>query len=119
MDVPGANEGIGYHFGSQEGRCWLLATNLSPIDLTIDRLQVEVIVDGGSFTCALPLPHVVKGGSRCNVYVKGKSPMPQSSEALAKESRSGRISIEAFIKSNVREFCVRRNISDVRNLEIS
>jgi hypothetical protein len=118
MDISSSGEGVSYYFPSQEARCWLFVTNLSPFDFTIDRLQVTVTVDGGSFTCNITLPELVKGGSRQRIFVKGKSPLPENAAPLAKKSKKANVEIEAYIKSSIRSFGLRCHVDDMRNLEV-
>jgi hypothetical protein len=34
LDISSSGEGACYSFSTQEGRCWILVTNLSPFDFT-------------------------------------------------------------------------------------
>lgn len=118
LDIPSRGEGACYSFSTQEGRCWILVTNLSPFDFTVERMRVSVTVDGGSFVCSLVLPKQIKAGSRETVLVKDKCPVPEAAISLMKNSKGARIEIEFVAASKIRSISELRHISDMRNLEI-
>lgn len=118
MDISASGQGVSYYFASQDCQCWLMVTNLSPFDLTLERLRVTISVDGGSFTCELTVPEQIKGGSQKRVFVKGKSPVPEMAGPLMKAARKAYVEIESYAATPVRKFPLRRSITDMRNLEI-
>ena len=119
MDVSSSGERVNYNFSSQEGSCWLTATNLSPFDFTIDRMEVEIIIDGGAcFTCQKLMPEVLKATGNQQMFVKGTSPMLAEVAQRAKEGKRARIEIQAFVISSIRTFTIRRSISDVGSIRV-
>jgi hypothetical protein len=119
LDVSSSGERVNYNFHSQEGSCWLTATNLSPFDFTIDRMEVDVVIDSGaSFSCTKIMPEVLKGTGNQQIYVKSTSSMLAETAQRAKDSKRARIEIQAFIVSSIRSFTIRRSIADVSNVRV-
>jgi hypothetical protein len=59
LDVSASGDGVTYYYPTQEATCWLVATNLSPFDFSIDRIEVDVVLDAGSFSCIGIIPEIL------------------------------------------------------------
>jgi hypothetical protein len=118
LDIPSTGDAVSYYFSSQEARCYLTATNLSPFDFTVDRINLEVVIDGGSFSCASTMPFLIKGSSRGQIFAQSKSPMTSDIWNFAKNSKQASVNIDAYIVTSIRSFQIRRYITDLKNIRV-
>jgi hypothetical protein len=120
FDVLGCGDAISYNFHSQEGTCYLAATNLSPFAFTVDRIQVDVVLDtGGSFKCSNQFPQQVKGNRREMIYLRSNSSMTPEVAQFAKNAKRARVEVLAHIVTNIRSFQIRRYIEDIHNVHVN
>jgi hypothetical protein len=118
FDVSASGDMINYQYVSQDCTCWIVVSNFSPFDYTIDRIKIEVAVEGGSFSCTNTTPYLVEGNSRKQIYVKGSSPMTKEVWEMAKNSKRGWVNIEARINTSIHSFNLTRQITDVKNIRV-
>lgn len=117
FDISASGEPLLYNFHSQEGTCYLAVTNLSPFDFTVDRIKVDVVLNGGgSFSCTSQIPNLVKGASREMIYLRSGSPMTDRVFQHAKEAKRARVEIETYIVTNIRSFRIHRYLDDIKNV---
>ena len=119
FDVTASGDPINYQLSTFEGFCWLDTYNLSPFELSIDRMTVEVVLDGGSkFVCTLTTPRVLKPCTHNRIHVKGMSPMsPQLFEAAKKLQRAW-VNIDAYVNCSIRPFEVHKQINDLKSTRL-
>jgi hypothetical protein len=119
FDIPSSGDGVTYNFHAQEGSCWMVATNLSPFDFTVDRMDVLVVFEGSSFSCTNIIPHPLKNQSTDRIPAKGKSPiLAEAAQFAKKNTKNVRVEIAAYIVSTIHSFDVKRIISDVKNFQL-
>jgi hypothetical protein len=123
LDISASGDPINYNYHSQDASCYLKVYNLSPFDFTIDRIRIEVFVDGiGSFSCMNITPYSINGMSYQQIYVHSSCSMTSESAQRAKEkneNRRARVNIEAQIITSIRSFPIWRNIEQLKNVYIS
>lgn len=119
LDVSASGEGVVFYHADQKATCWLVATNLSPFDFSIDRIEVEIGLDAGSFTCTKIIPEILKGAESRKLYVHSRCPMTIEAARFAKEkSTRARVEVRAYVISSIRPFIIGRQIEDLRNFQI-
>jgi hypothetical protein len=119
LDVPSSGDPVDYYYTSQEANCGLNAYNLSPFDYTIDRIKVDVVLDGGGcFSCTNTTPYLVQGSSHHRIFVRSKCPMTPDVANRSKESKRATVNIEASIITSIRTFTIRRHIDYLKNVRV-
>jgi len=119
VDISASGDGATFQHCDQSATCWLAFTNLSPFDFTIDRIEVEVALDAGSFSCSNIIPQTLKAASDQRIYVHGRCPVTLEAARFAKEkSTRARVGVRAYIVSSIRPFVINRYIEDVKNFRI-
>ena len=120
LDVSASGDGATYNYHNQEATCWLAATNLSPFDFTIDRIEIDVVLDAGSFSCISIIPQILKAASDQRIYVHSRCPMTLEVAKFAKEkSTRATVNVQAYITSSIRPFVIARHINDLKNFQIN
>jgi hypothetical protein len=120
IDISACGGPINYIFSSQEGSCWLNVYNLSPFDYTIDRIKVEVCLNGeGSFSCEQTMPILIKGMSDHRIHIHGKSPMTPEAATASKASKEAWASINAYVITSIRKFEIRRQLTYITNVRVN
>ncbi|MDR3457495.1 MAG: hypothetical protein P4N60_08620 [Verrucomicrobiae bacterium] len=119
FDFSASGEPINYQHCTQDANCCLDIYNLSPFDYTIDRIKVEVQVDGGaSFSCTNTSPYLIAGTSHQKIYVKSQCPMTADSARLSKDSKKAWVNIEAYIITSIHQFTLRRTMNDIKCVRV-
>lgn len=120
LDVPSVGEPITYYFNNQDARCYLNAYNLAPLDITIDRIKVEVCVSGGAtFSCQNTAPYLIRAMSHQKIYIGSNSSMTENAAQAAKDAKLAWVNIDAYVVTPVRTFSARRHIHDLKMAKIT
>jgi hypothetical protein len=119
FDISASGDGVTFNYGTQSANCWLVATNLSPFDFSIDRIVVDVGLDAGAFSCTRIMPENLKGAEIRKIYVESRCPMTNEAAKFAKDrSTRARVTIRAYITSSIRPFVIEKNIEELKNFQI-
>lgn len=98
--------------------CWLTFTNLSPLLLTIDRIEIRIVMDGLSATLCNILPEEVLPSARKAVFSRGILVVSGQGVELARKASRIRVEVRAYVKSPARDFIYASHLEDVRNFRL-
>lgn len=119
LDVPSFGEPLTYYFRNQDARCFLNVYNVGPLDFEIDRVKVEVCLDGGTtFSCENTSPYLIKAMSHEKIHIVSKSPMTEDAARISKDAKRVWLNMDAYIIAPVRSFSIRRHIDDFKMAKV-
>jgi hypothetical protein len=120
IDISSQGDGFTYQHYNQEATCWFQITNRSPFDITVDRLEAGINLNGYGSTAYQLIPISIPAASKARIYARGilLAPSLENVQAIKKAPQVS-INLRIFIRSRVRDFVFSSHLSDLRNVSIN
>ena len=107
----------GYN-SSHRASCYLSITNLTPFHLTIDRIEIKAIFNGGSAILHQIIPHQIGQAGKISIYTEDVFSISPEGLEIAKKTERIRLEVIAYVTSRARNLIVRRTIDYIKNFSV-